>query len=308
MRIEQIHRSLEYHLPVSKLTSVKRLVGDFANEVYVLETESLEGMDTYYFKIHSPTEEGKNRALSEVAAAQLIQKTSDIPVAPTVLVAEDGISEYGVLTRKVPGKAFSTIIEEGDEQAAQIVAEKSGLMLSTLHEITSPHFGSIFNSGKRFDSWQDCLSTLTQEKIEEGLKRKIINNTQADFFSRRLTDRGLQAAGPVMIHGDFVPSNIIVDPETLDIAGLIDLELSKFWIPQWDLTVIKQISFPDNPELIDIMFDVYFNSRNIDPSEQREIIEFYKPFESFFFWFWGWDRSEELREFIKHDIEGVTGV
>ncbi len=135
--------------------------------------------------------------------------------------------------------------------------------------------------------------------------------SHVDFYEQKLSDPILKENGthPSLCHGDFTPQNIIIDPDTHKIEGLIDFEVSKYWIPGWDLTRVNAaLEYPSvNRDLRDSFLEGYSSAVRININDIRIQIAYYKFFESLNYWIWGWDRPKFHND-IKADIIRVTEI
>ena len=148
-------------------------------------------------------------------------------------------------------------------------------------------------------------------RLKSALNRGILNQEHLDFFEKRLLDPFLKnnSMPPSLCHGDFAPQNIIIDTDTAKIAGIIDFESAKYWIPDWDLTRVNAaIEYHGvNRDLYDSFLEGYVSVGRMNADDIKSQINYYKPFESLNYWVWGWDKPR-FREEIKADVIKVTGI
>jgi aminoglycoside 2''-phosphotransferase len=61
-----------------------------------------------------------------------------------------------------------------------------------------------------------------------------------NLFKKFLNDESNFKFEPALIHGDFDTSNILVNPETLELTGIIDFEETRYYDPAYDLIFISE--------------------------------------------------------------------
>ena len=215
-----------------------------------------------------------------------------------------------LLQKELPGIPLTEILYSADNTQTRSLIEQSAQILAQVHQVTSDSYGSVNRAlGKRYTTWEACFTDNINTKLDFATKNKILGLSHVDFFEKRLKNQIFDGRGhPTLIHGDLEPRNLLVDPITLTITGLLDFEYSRFWQPEWDLTRISATSFPERPDLADLFLYNYAAITKSNSAELKERVEFYKVFESLHFWVWGWGQNQELTEYIQKDINRVTGI
>jgi aminoglycoside 2''-phosphotransferase len=157
--------------------------------------------------------------------------------------------------RKIPGVSLSTCFDRTTKDSREAMAERLGGFLSELHspevyEAYSGRWPAEF-TGERFKEYWEGYYALIQERVSPEL-----NDNQRGWvktlFSDYLGDDENFAFEPRVVHGDFDTSNIIVDPETLDVQGIIDFEETGLWDPAADL-----LFFGEGADFIDMVMEAY---------------------------------------------------
>lgn len=280
-----------------------------SNIVYRLSDE-LSPRPTYYLKDYSLTHDGTERARTEIAMANLLREKTKLPIPEVYLLAGSTSKAIYLLQKELPGIPLIEVLYSADSARTKSLIEQSARILAQIHQVTSDSYGSVdTESGQRYSTWQACFTDNLRTKLDFATKNKILGLSHVDFFEKRLKSQIFDGRGhPTLIHGDFEPRNLLVDPVTLTITGLLDFESSRFWQPEWDLTRISASSFPERPDLVDSFVNYYALITRSNLVELKEQIDFFSVFESLHYWVWGWGQNQEVTEYIQKDVTRVTGI
>ncbi len=281
-----------------------------SNTVYRLTDKTLAGRPTFYLKDYSLAPDGAGRAYAEFAAISLLQEQINVPVPKSkLLIPNDSTGPY-LFQNELPGVPLEAILGSEDQPQIKHLVAQSAQILFVVHQLKSDTYGSVdVKHGKRHRAWKDCFSHDIHSKLNSASEAKIMKPNQIDYFERMLEDSALDTTTPpTLIHGDFEPRNILVDPAAKEISGLLDFESARFWQLDWDLTRVAATSFLQQPELLDIFIRTYASIAGLTVSELQDRIQFYRIFESLHFWVWGWGRNQELMDYISKDVVKVTGI
>jgi aminoglycoside phosphotransferase len=175
----------------------------------------------------------------EVEAMQYVQSRTSIPI-PTVLDAYYGTSEERegwILMTRLPGRqmgeAWPTMTESA--QAETIRQLKSHLeQLRGLHPPEHGWIGSCSNGpayDHRINNVTTCGPFANVSDFHDFLVAPVRNCPRpewADKYRRLLSD----GHGIVFAHADLSWENILIDPETGKVTGVLDWEMAGFW-PEW---------------------------------------------------------------------------
>ncbi|KJZ74363.1 hypothetical protein HIM_06173 [Hirsutella minnesotensis 3608] len=144
---------------------------------------------------------GYERLQNEAACLQFISKNTDIPV-PEVLEAFDDNGSFVLITKWLPGVPMKQLSSD----AHVVIMKEVERHLETLRALGSNHTGG-----------------------PSGILCPPLRATQ--YFPRDNVWSAAQVPGfdLVFCHCDLSQSNIIVDPVTLKIEGIIDWEYGGYW-------------------------------------------------------------------------------
>jgi serine/threonine protein kinase len=185
---------------------------------------------TGYRGLHIP-KLGIERLRNEAASLQFVQESTDIPV-PRLYHHFEHDGAYYVAMEYVEGVSMADLSENQKE----VVAREIEVHLSTMHNIKSNKIGGP--SG----------IIIPPYRIMGKTEDKMPNPPTEDHQY-------------VFCHMDLSQHNVIVDPKTLKIKAIIDLEYSGFWPEQFDLpfytrlgpSVARKGEIDDTLELLEFL-------------------------------------------------------
>lgn len=143
---------------------------------------------------------GAERIFNEAASLQFIRKMTDIPVPKVHCCFEDDEAVY-LVTEEIKGVAMHTLTESQKE----VVIKELEQHIQTLCALRSPKVGGP--SGLVVPPYRAMLETFRDDWT--------LRESDHDEF--------------VFCHNDLSQHNVLVDPDSLKIAGIIDWEYAGFW-------------------------------------------------------------------------------
>ena len=146
---------------------------------------------------------------------------------------------------KIPGISLSRIYNKIGNSERERIGHSIGQFLSEYHSydlrsrVTRSHFkGEIPSPEDHFKAWSDLF-----EKVKKIVFPRIENSSKLwlkKVFQTYLDSKENFLFTPSLVHGDFDTSNILVDPDTLEITGIIDFEDAKISDPAVDLIFVEE--------------------------------------------------------------------
>lgn len=139
--------------------------------------------------------------------------------------------------RKIPGKSLSQCVDKATTEQKKQLAKPIGGFLSNLHshdiyKIFTTKWPSNFSPDTYRDYWMNFY-----DKVREKIYPRF-TSSQKDWvtglFSAFLGDKHNFRFIPRISHCDFDTSNILVDPTTFHLTGIIDFEETRVWDPAAD--------------------------------------------------------------------------
>lgn len=174
----------------------------------------------------------KERLKNEAESLRFIRNATDIPV-PNVLCDFEDDGAFYLITEYVEGVAMSDLPEE----KKAIVCEELHKHLATLHALKSERLGGP--SGIVVPPY------------------RVMKDHENDDWQLRPSDQ----AEFVFCHNDLSQQNIVVDPDTLKINGIIDWEYAGFYPEYFEAHFYKRLGpsaaindeVDDAPKLIEFL-------------------------------------------------------
>ncbi|WP_062518098.1 phosphotransferase family protein [Demequina gelatinilytica] len=163
----------------------------------------------------------------------------DIP-APRVLLDDFTRTHTDVdvlVMTMMPGMAWDDAAPVMTPEANEAASAQVGAILAELGRVRGPRFGM---PAERFrlggDTWPSFMRRLIDATVDDAEAWGV------DVEAGRLR-AGLEAAGgslaevtvPSLVHADLWHGNVLVDPSTGQVTGVVDFERSLFGDPLWGL-------------------------------------------------------------------------
>ena len=205
------------------------LTGGYGGETYAVSAAGEDAVLRLY--VRHPA-----RAAVDVSLMRLVRGL--LPV-PRVLDAMPDVSDQGppyVLTERLPGVNLEKYLESAGDDERRKVGEQLGDLLVRLSGMPFLDFGEFRGRELTIEPFDAGGLTQWFNKYVEDLG---LTRDQADSMESVL-DRAedLAATGvdrACLVHSDFNPKNLLVDPESAEITGLIDWEFAHAGSPYTDL-------------------------------------------------------------------------
>ncbi|KAG9254526.1 kinase-like domain-containing protein [Emericellopsis atlantica] len=155
---------------------------------------------------------GKERLINEATSLRFIRQHTNIPV-PTVYCHFEDDGAYDLITEYIEGVSMSELLEE---QKA-LVREELENHLATLKTLKACRLGGP--SGIVIPPY------------------RVLQHTEMDHW--RLRESRYEAY--VFCHNDLSQQNVIVDPHTFEIRGIIDWEYAGFFPPGFEYPFYRRL-------------------------------------------------------------------
>lgn len=119
------------------------------------------------------------------------------------------------------------------EERREHLHRQMGIYLARFHQVTGEHFGFLSRvcKGKLFEKWSDALIFEVEDitgRLEQSgaLAREDAKRLRNLYYeSRELLD---EIKTPHFLHTDLWSGNVLLDPDTLEIAAIIDSDRAMF--------------------------------------------------------------------------------
>ncbi len=194
----------------------------------------------------------KNIMRAEVDVLRLVRARTEIP-APEVLaydVSRSLIDNDYYLMTFVPGVSLHKLRQQLSAEEQRAIDFRTGEYLRQMNAIRGPSFGYFAQPEFQFSTWREAftamLENILQDGRDAGVELPISYETlcvRLPVFYAALDD----VTRPALIHWDLWDGNIIVDPETKTITGILDFERALWADP---LMETNFDAFGTNPALV----------------------------------------------------------
>ncbi|HUS77809.1 MAG TPA: phosphotransferase [Patescibacteria group bacterium] len=187
-------------------------------------------------------EEGYELIRREAEVLEVLRPHIDLEIPRFEYFSDDPGTPF-VGYWKIPGVSLSRCFGEADEGRLQEVAERLGGFLSGLH---SEEAFRAFTDRWPSEFDMDVYRRHWEERYERIRKKvySLLDPDQRDWidalFTGFISDDDNFRFTPRVVHGDFDTSNVLVDPSSLEVTGVIDFEETGLWDPAADLLFFRE--------------------------------------------------------------------
>ncbi|TWD83721.1 aminoglycoside phosphotransferase (APT) family kinase protein [Kribbella amoyensis] len=205
------------------------LTGGYGGETYAVSAAGEDAVLRLY--VRHP-----ERAVVDMALLRLVRGLLPVPRVLDAMPEPDleGAPPY-VLTERLPGINLERYLETAGDDERGKVGEQLGELLVRLSGMPFLRYGEFSGPDLEIRSFESDLLRWFHTKVEDlGLARDQVESLTGVID--RIGD--LEATGAdriCLVHSDFNPKNLLVDPETAELTGLIDWEFAHAGSPYTDL-------------------------------------------------------------------------
>lgn len=166
---------------------------------------------------------------AEVQALRLVRAQTDAPV-PEVLWFDESRTRVAsplFVMPFVPGTSLDRLrgVLAADQQAR--IDADLGRHLRAINDISGPSFGLLAPTATRHATWRYAFTELWTAVLADGERRAVALPVTYDDLRAAFT-AGLPACDdvvdPRLVYWDLWDGNVLVDPETGALRGMLDLE------------------------------------------------------------------------------------
>ena len=162
--------------------------------------------------------------------------TFPVPQVYYYHAAEAGWPTEALVLERIPGQAVTEVYDQVSGARRMELAENVAQTLLRLHAVRhSPGFGPL--RGPFQPNWSDVFFPRLDRAYQRlDRSREIPEMVEAAEAAYALMGPLLRRSESeaVLLHGDLFWTNILVDPWSLEVTGLIDPIIDPFWpMPQW---------------------------------------------------------------------------
>ncbi len=214
--------------------TLQPLPGGFSGESFLAEVAGEQSV----VRIYGPRSAWRGPLAPEVDAAVLDLVRGLLPV-PRVLEVRRGDPASDLpgllVTTRLPGERLDQLLPALAPDQVREVGERLGVLAARLGHMVQPGRGVFANRSLRLvdgppgmahlPTWLEQHANRLDAALVEGLG-PVVDAAQD------LLDGDLRAC---LVHGDLNPKNLLVDPATLEVTGVLDWEFAHSGLPWADL-------------------------------------------------------------------------
>lgn len=219
-------------------TSLQPLAGGHSGETFLAEAAGEQTV----VRVYGPRSARRGPLAPEIDAAMLDLVRGLLPV-PDVLEVRRGHPEAGLpgllVTSRLPGERLDLLLPGLDEEGQAVVGAGLGTLLGRLGHMVQPRAGVFTDRTlvahdppeqlRDLPTWVDLHADRFVAILDGGHLEKLrVLATEA----QDLLDEDRRAC---LVHSDLNAKNLLVDPVTLEVTGLVDWEFAHAGSPYADL-------------------------------------------------------------------------
>jgi tRNA A-37 threonylcarbamoyl transferase component Bud32 len=176
------------------------------------------------------------RIKNEAAALRLVQTETSIPVPEVLEVGEDNLGRAYLKTERIPGISLEEIIDQcrfpltkrhvnnGPCEECSSIAERNAEQF--IKERVFPQLRRLRSSTTGLNDFVIPPPWILEYDKRQHWDPKATTHSSYSFC-----------------HGDLSPANIIMDPETLEVNGIIDWEHAGYFPPALEVYAVNIKSY-----------------------------------------------------------------
>ena len=235
-------------------TSLVPLAGGESGETFLAE---VAGEQTVV-RVYGPRSAHRGPLAPEIDAAvlELVRGLVPVPEVLEVRRADLAAGQPGLLVvSRLPGERLDLLLPTLQDDQRERVGRELGILVGRLGHMVQPRPGLFADRSLLIDalprerrdlpSWIDFHAGQLGSSLVEGLGR-VADDAQD------LLDLDRRAC---LVHSDLNARNLLVDPETLEVTGVLDWELAHSGLPWIDLGNL--LRFDRHPVLVEAVLSAY---------------------------------------------------
>lgn len=183
-------------------------------------------------------------------------QAAGVPVPDVLGQAEGEMGRGWLILSKVHGTSLSKVLKNGDDHGPLL--RDVGACLKRLHGTDAVGYGPpIISDGHRrrgaHSTWRAAVIARFDDRLTQLRSPSLVDpGLEGEIRHALERDGGVldSCRYPRLLHGDFVPRHIFVDPEHGTVVGVLDFGGIDLGDPAYDLAVFSLIEMRALPELI----------------------------------------------------------
>jgi aminoglycoside phosphotransferase (APT) family kinase protein len=251
------------------LTSLTPLDGGWSGETFVAEVAGERSVVRIYA---GASHRGENAHDVDAALLRLVRGLVPVPEVLEVRRADPGAGLPALLvTSFLPGVRADLLLPELDDRGLAVLGARLGRILADLAGMPMLRSGPFVDGDLSIGSF-----TMDGQSID-GLPAFLAGHEEAFVHWRQSELEGLRelvvdaqalldtVGRSCLVHSDVNPKNLLVDPDTLEVTGLLDWEFAHSGHPYTDLGNL--LRFDRQPALTAAVLEAYVARHGGTPEE-----------------------------------------
>jgi aminoglycoside phosphotransferase (APT) family kinase protein len=255
------------------LTALTPLDGGWSGETFVAEVAGERSVVRIYA---GPSHRGENAHDVDAALLRLVRGLVPVPEVLEVRRADPRAQLPALLaTSFLPGVRADLLLPELDDARLSLLGARLGRILADLAGMpmlrTGPFIdgdltiGSFALDGQRIDGLPAFVAGH-EEAFSHWSPVELDGLRQVAVDAQALLDT---VGRFCLVHSDVNPKNLLVDPDTLEVTGLLDWEFAHAGHPYTDLGNL--LRFDRQPAFVEAVLDRYVARHGGAPSEALDL-------------------------------------
>jgi aminoglycoside phosphotransferase (APT) family kinase protein len=166
---------------------------------------------------------------TEVQALGLVRERTGLPV-PAVLAWDNScqlLPSPWFIMEHCPGKLLSSLRPDLDADAQYAIDAQVASYVASINGITGQTFGRPDSTAPRDSVWSVAFTRLVDDVLADATDAAVRLPVPATAIAGLVASHSAAldpVTRPCLVHWDLWDSNVLIDPDTLKVAGLIDFE------------------------------------------------------------------------------------
>jgi aminoglycoside phosphotransferase (APT) family kinase protein len=254
---------------IPDLTSLEPLAGGWSGETFLAEVAGERSVVRVYAR---PSHRGEAAAEVDAALLRLVRGLVPVPEVLEVRRADPATGLPALLvTSFVPGARCDELLPRlaGDQLA--VLGGHLGALLADLGGMPMLRWGPFVDGDLTIGSFAVDGQSIDGLPAFVDLHADRLGGFPAGTMAglRQVADEAQALLDTVgrscLVHSDFNPKNLMVDPDTLEVTGLLDWEFAHAGHPFTDLGNL--LRFERGPTFVEAVLAAYVGRRGGDPGE-----------------------------------------
>lgn len=175
---------------------------------------------------------------AEIALLREAEALDEVPT-PTVLLTDTTRTHVEVdvlVTELLPGRTWEAVRRTMSDAARRSAGRGTGAALAGLHRLTRSHFGYPSSPTLQGADWPSTFVQIVDALLADAdLWDVEVDATRVRRAVRRQVADLAMVDRPALVHMDLWPGNVLVEPATGAVVGVVDLERGLWGDPLADL-------------------------------------------------------------------------